>query len=269
MPLRRSVVEACRQAVTMMAHVHLGIDEDTAFMVRSWSYDFSGLAAVLPQRQPVQIRIIVALDETVRGKRRVTSTRQYLEVFVESPDSGAAIMVGHMDIDASYVERRVYEALRTRAREGKPVRSCELRQRPTTLSPFDVGRSSQANVVITDPQIGGGVVSASLRAPHDNPSIFDHSQDHVPGMLLMEATRQAAALYDSRHRPTRMLRAAATFHRYVELDAPAVVTGTVSASGRFGFRIIQGGSCATEMSVGFLGTTTESTARNVRAEFLV
>jgi hypothetical protein len=52
-----------------------------------------------------------------------------------------------------------------------------------------------------------------------HPILFDHSDDHLPGMVLLEGARQAATA----HLAPRVLTpaaAATTFHRYAELDRP-------------------------------------------------
>jgi hypothetical protein len=55
-----------------------------------------------------------------------------------------------------------------------------------------------------------------------HPVLFDHPVDHVPGMLLMEAARQATAatLERSSFVPLGM---ASEFKRYVELDEPCLI----------------------------------------------
>jgi hypothetical protein len=53
----------------------------------------------------------------------------------------------------------------------------------------------------------------------NHPILFDHSADHVPGMVLMEGARQAASALVG---PQSFIpvSAANTFWRYVELDRP-------------------------------------------------
>ncbi|MGW7413466.1 ScbA/BarX family gamma-butyrolactone biosynthesis protein [Streptomyces sp. NPDC054863] len=58
-----------------------------------------------------------------------------------------------------------------------------------------------------------------LRVDTDHPALFDHPVDHVPGMLLLEAARQAAQAART-PAPIVVVGMQTDFHRYAELDAP-------------------------------------------------
>ncbi|MFJ9544513.1 AfsA-related hotdog domain-containing protein, partial [Streptomyces sp. NPDC101225] len=62
------------------------------------------------------------------------------------------------------------------------------------------------------------------RADTRHPVLFDHPVDHVPGMVLLEAARQAAAA--TTHSPTPPTHLHATFTHYVELDTPCHIHAT-------------------------------------------
>jgi hypothetical protein len=85
--------------------------------------------------------------------------------------------------------------------------------------PVAVGRTDVRDVVLT-PFDGG---SRKLRVDLSHPALFDHPLDHVPGMLLLEAARQAALAASF---PESVLPVALDiqFLRYTELDQPCVVT---------------------------------------------
>jgi hypothetical protein len=58
--------------------------------------------------------------------------------------------------------------------------------------------------------------------------MFDHAQDHLPGMVLTEAARQlcvfaGAALFDASPAQTTMVGFDLAFTRYAELDSPTSV----------------------------------------------
>jgi hypothetical protein len=69
--------------------------------------------------------------------------------------------------------------------------------------------------------------------------MFDHAQDHVPGMVLMEAARQLAlaALAEGRGSAVANLAVvtlAAKFSQYAELDTPTRLRAeTVAGAGAF------------------------------------
>jgi hypothetical protein len=92
-----------------------------------------------------------------------------------------------------------------------------------------VGRVRATDALLLDVTAGEGAVTAGLRVPADNPSLFDHVQDHVPGMVLVEAARQLAALA-TRHwggdppDRTHMVAMTSSFSAYAELNEPVRLT---------------------------------------------
>jgi hypothetical protein len=62
-----------------------------------------------------------------------------------------------------------------------------------------------------------------LRVDQGNHRLFDHPQDHAPGMAVAEAARQAALLTLARPGAVA-LHGSFAFERYIELDEPCVVT---------------------------------------------
>jgi 2-oxo-3-(phosphooxy)propyl 3-oxoalkanoate synthase len=97
---------------------------------------------------------------------------------------------------------------------------------PEPVSPALVGKDARADVVLSRTDADDTWL---LRCDTSHPVLFDHPVDHVPGMALIEAMRQAAhcMLYPQR---TAMVRLRATFERYVELSEPtsvrAIIEGT-------------------------------------------
>lgn len=80
-----------------------------------------------------------------------------------------------------------------------------------------VGRRLHEDVVLAPTREKG---RWRLRVDTQHPSLFDHPVDHAPGMLLIEAARQAAHAVRS-PRPVTATAMQTRFHRYVELDAPS------------------------------------------------
>jgi 2-oxo-3-(phosphooxy)propyl 3-oxoalkanoate synthase len=81
-----------------------------------------------------------------------------------------------------------------------------------------------------DPTSAGSWSRRQLRVLTSSPWLFDHPVDHVPGMLLMEAARQAVHLAAGPVRP-RLTRLDAGFHRYVDLDVPSWVETSPGPTG--------------------------------------
>lgn len=100
---------------------------------------------------------------------------------------------------------------------------------PLSLSPAVppalVGREHAADVVLSPTPLPH---QWQLRVDQTHPILFDHPVDHAPGMLLLEAARQAAhAVEGSRGGDVFPVRFESAFFRYVEFDAPCLITAHV------------------------------------------
>ncbi|MEU5899717.1 ScbA/BarX family gamma-butyrolactone biosynthesis protein [Streptomyces venezuelae] len=91
---------------------------------------------------------------------------------------------------------------------------------PTDQDPSLYGRVHSRDLVLTPTH---QPLTYRLNPHPEHPVLFDHDGDHLPGMVLIEAARQAT--YP--HPPTTQLTHTHTvFHRYVELTTPTTVTVT-------------------------------------------
>ncbi|MFJ8211340.1 ScbA/BarX family gamma-butyrolactone biosynthesis protein [Streptomyces sp. NPDC096033] len=108
-------------------------------------------------------------------------------------------------------------------RRIRPERALRPEHRALPLTaptaPQGVGRLSPTDVVLSPI---GEANRWQLRIDTSHPVLFDHPVDHVPGMVLMEAARQAAAAALGR-RSFMPLGISSEFKRYVELDVPCVI----------------------------------------------
>jgi hypothetical protein len=78
--------------------------------------------------------------------------------------------------------------------------------------------------------------------PVENPSLFDHAQDHVPAMVLTEAARQLAVLAThawggAGPERTSLVALDAAFARYAELDAPLTLSAEPVGAGPAGWTV--------------------------------
>ncbi len=91
------------------------------------------------------------------------------------------------------------------------------------VDPRLVGREDPKDVVLGP---GDRPDRWQLRINTAHPTLFRRPNDHVPGMLLLEAARQAAMLAtgDTAYLPAAM---ELSFSRYVELDSPCWIEAEV------------------------------------------
>jgi hypothetical protein len=86
------------------------------------------------------------------------------------------------------------------------------------VPPQTVGRISPTDVVLSPTGKPG---RWQLRVDTAHPALFDHPLDHVPGMMLLEAARQATVATLG---PSCMpLEITSEFRRYTELSSPCVI----------------------------------------------
>ena len=93
--------------------------------------------------------------------------------------------------EALLIPEALYERVRSVRSDGQPTD----RAAPVPVEPLRVGRRLRRNVVVGDAQFGDGELHCAVVTDTTHPSFFDHPQDHVPGMMMLEAARQAALLY--------------------------------------------------------------------------
>ncbi|TDC78867.1 ScbA/BarX family gamma-butyrolactone biosynthesis protein [Streptomyces hainanensis] len=224
------LVEVVRQAVMAGAHEFHGIPEEDKFVLTHNRIAVTSLPALrvgpAPGNLTVNVRVVrtVLRDDVVRGL-----------------DFEAILLAdGHPVAEAGmgmvYKTPASYQRLRDRGRaevglapEGRPLGPLP------PVAPDLVGRRDPANVVLSASRATGPAgVGAGLRVDQDHPSMFDHPQDHIPGMVMNEAFRQIAlhaadaahALHPGRGRLTRL---DAVFARFGELDLPATATAVAGA----------------------------------------
>ena len=224
------LLEAARQAGTAASHRQLDIPAKTAFLVSNWSIEIEDLDALAPGGRPGELHL------TGRVVRREGRGGRLLGV-----DSEAVLRVGdkvvaRSRIDVGAAKSEDYAKLRFLQRKSVPPLTEDLgpvlRSHPADAA--DVGRRNPANVVLGEPRHSGGTVSAQVEPRFENSSLFDHTYDHIPAMVITEAARQLAHLAGA---PTgaAVTSCSATFTRFAELDVPLVATarpfGAASGAG--------------------------------------
>ncbi|MET8541741.1 ScbA/BarX family gamma-butyrolactone biosynthesis protein [Kitasatospora sp. NPDC004799] len=203
--------ETIRQAGLYLAHTRFGVPLDHKFMM--WNLDYT--------TRPHQLLIGAApTDLTLECRlaaqpRRSGSTVDFtLDTVVwRGPQPAATGYARFTTVpDATYQRLR-----RGRHDAGLPVAPIVTAE---PLPPARVGRLRPCDVVLTPANAPG---SWRLTPDFRHPILFDHVNDHIPGMVLLEAARQAANALSSPATVTPTA-AATTFHRYAEHDAPITVT---------------------------------------------
>ncbi|MFD7873294.1 AfsA-related hotdog domain-containing protein [Streptomyces sp. NPDC059766] len=215
------LLECARQAETYGAHTHLGVDGDTKFVLQSWSMRLPGLFAA-HSGDPAELTVEVTTDRPADATTPARSVTYGMRFLLSGEEAGEARMT------VGYLSSGTYSFVRSKRRGSPPVSSDDVTPLPATVAPADLGRANPVNALLVDPVRDGDGISAGVRIPNDNPSMFDHAQDHLPGMVLTEAARQAALLagvrlLDRPARETTLVGFDLGFAKFAELDAPTTV----------------------------------------------
>ncbi|MGP4013544.1 ScbA/BarX family gamma-butyrolactone biosynthesis protein [Streptomyces sp. 4N124] len=200
--------ETIRQAGILLAHAEFGAPLDLHFLVSDLD-----VAVRLPHFRVGDAPASLDITVTCPDVRRRGSSLAGMRIEAEIRRDGHVAATGGGSLTC--ITPPVYRRLRSRRATGTAGRL------PLTAptAPQRVGRMSPTDVVLTPIAEAG---RWQLRVDTRHPVLFDHPVDHVPGMLLMEAARQAAAatLEHSSFVPLSM---ANEFRRYVELDEPCLI----------------------------------------------
>ncbi|MFE9767985.1 ScbA/BarX family gamma-butyrolactone biosynthesis protein [Streptomyces sp. NPDC005808] len=201
--------ETIRQVGILLAHAEFGVPFGHQFVV--WDLDI----AVRPEHlhvgyKPAALSIDVTCTEIKRRGRNVSGMR----VDAVFHRDGRVVATGGGSL--SCMAPAVYERLR-----GEQTLCGGWYQLPliSPAAPQSVGRMSPMDVVLSPTSERD---RWQLRVDTRHPVLFEHPVDHVPGMVLIEAARQATAsvLGRSSYLP---LAIANEFKRYTELDSPCMI----------------------------------------------
>ncbi|MHC5264357.1 ScbA/BarX family gamma-butyrolactone biosynthesis protein [Streptomyces sp. UC4497] len=216
------VAESFRQAAILLAHAEFGVELDQHFLMWDMSID------VRPEHLSVgSAPATVELDITCHD---VTWRRGKLAgIRYEATFRRDGRIVATAGGSCTCTSPAVYRRLRGRQLDepGAPL------PLSAPMAPQNVGRTSPMDVVLSPTERPARWV---LRSDTRHPVLFDHQGDHVPGMVLLEAARQATVATLGQGAFPRSM--ASRFLRYVELDAPCVVEASPLPDGPAGPQVL-------------------------------
>jgi hypothetical protein len=228
------VVETVRQSGTLIAHTEYEVPMDQHFVLQEFDVttfpEHLAVGAV-----PAELTIEVAFTDVQYRGRRPVGVRYTAEVL------RGAERVATAQVAFTCTSESVYRRLRG----GRTPATVSALPLPPGLPAAAVGRALSADVVLAP---AGPPHRWQLRVDTAHPVFFDHPLDHVPGMLLLEAVRQAVRVRTGGARSPVSFRI--VFHKYGELDSPI----WIEAGGGGGTDIqvtgTQGDSAVFECTVG-------------------
>ncbi|MEV7676210.1 ScbA/BarX family gamma-butyrolactone biosynthesis protein [Streptomyces sp. NPDC088752] len=206
------VAETIRQATMLVLHAELGVPVEDQFVM--WELNYTADPAELALDGPSsEIVAEISFPELELRAGRVRGLR----TSVVMTRDGRLVATG--DSTARCTPGPAYRRMRGErmAALGRPVSLIP------GVDPRLVGREDPKDVVLGP---GDRPDRWQLRINTAHPTLFRRPNDHVPGMLLLEAARQAAMLAtgDTAYLPAAM---ELSFSRYVELDSPCWIEAEV------------------------------------------
>ncbi|GGU47508.1 adhesin [Streptomyces albospinus] len=222
------LIETVRQAGILLSHVVHGVPLDHPIVWRKLRYDLSP-TALRATDAPADVQLHITDRDVVRRGRQLAGVRQEFRIVCDGSDLASAML------DYSCHSPAVYRRLRGEYGDLVLANSRKLPV-PEPVSPHLVGRDRTGDVVLS-PADGAG--RWQLRVDTSHPVLFDHPVDHVPGMLMIEAVRQAArALTPGGALPVTL---ECAFERFAEMDAPCWVTARTTGRSGGGCREVEVG----------------------------
>ncbi|OLZ61279.1 hypothetical protein AV521_43920 [Streptomyces sp. IMTB 2501] len=225
------LLETSRQACLAGAHAFFDVPLGDKFVLT-----FLRISLIRPElltvgSQPLRLTMKVTVTDRRVRDGRVSGLDSALELSVDGT------VVGWTGVGLRFRNARSYAELRAANRDGKPLpSSAELPAEPTRnlVAPHLVGRALPGNVILTDATGDNGDAYAALHVPPAHPSLFDHAQDHLPGMVLTEAARQLALFAALEARGLSPAKAFPSdiyvvFTRFGELEPPTSLAAKVGA----------------------------------------
>ncbi|MFB8777841.1 ScbA/BarX family gamma-butyrolactone biosynthesis protein [Streptomyces broussonetiae] len=200
--------ETIRQAGLLLAHAAYDVPLGHHFVMWDLAVDLAPDHLRL-RPQPAAVTLQITCQDIKYRGGRLAGMRLALTLHRDGRPAGTAAAT------LTCVTPAVYRRLRAPHTDGGHP---EPRPLPAPVPPHLVGRHHPGDVVLaptTRPR------RWELRADTSHPVLFDHPVDHVPGMVLLEAARQAALADHGRAGlPTTIT---SEYLRYAELDTPCYV----------------------------------------------
>jgi hypothetical protein len=220
------LLEATRQATIAGAHRFFGVAEDAKFILTHLRLRLAHPQWVAVGAAPLALAMRVTALTRKEREGRTTGIDYGVELSVGDR------VIGHVETGLRFKAPTDYLSLRLGHRDGRPLPSSATLPRTTPGTPTApglVGRASSDNVVLVNAIASGHRGRALLRTPVDHPSLFDHPQDHLPGMVIAEGARQLAFFTAHEARGISPAKAFPTtlnvrFERFGELEEETLLT---------------------------------------------
>lgn len=175
-----AIIEACRQAALVVAHQYYGVPKDWSFIFRKAKVHIGDIDSTIISDG----RMLVGINITKTFEKDGFLTGMIGDFVVEIDGNKVGDFVGSL----SFLPSAMLKKMRAQARSVKNISDKPYISPLQPLAAKRVARTSAKNIVI-------GRTSRDTYEIVDcrsNRALIDHEVDHISGMVIMEACRQAA-----------------------------------------------------------------------------
>jgi len=179
------IAETMRQAGIVVAHTGYDVPLGTQFIMADISFYLINAAALIVGKDHPGLVVSLSCSEVVRRGGMLRRARFHVGLLRD----GARFAYGSGLLVC--VPPGAYEQFRGRRGPAPPAPRPPLPR----LNPAVVGRRWEGDVLLCDGpgwRRGSSAASWRVQVDPDHPALFDHPLDHLPGMVQLEAFRQAA-----------------------------------------------------------------------------
>ena len=202
------VAETIRQAGLLLAHAEFGVPLDHKFLMWDLAVDIKPGGLCLGAAPASVVIEIICSDIKRRGKNLAGL---HFDAVIHR--DGQPVATGAASFTCT--TPAVYQRIRAPRIGDGGVTPIPL---TSPVAPQAVGRISPTDVVLSPLPVPD---CWQLRVDTRHPVLFDHPVDHVPGMVLLEAARQATVAFLGRN--CLPVGITSEFTRYSELNAPCLI----------------------------------------------
>ncbi|NEC33591.1 ScbA/BarX family gamma-butyrolactone biosynthesis protein [Streptomyces rubrogriseus] len=218
--------ETIRQSAIHLSHTFCDVPIGHHFVLSGLDLDLD-----LPvwDSGPLPVVLDVTSTKTTTNPRRMARALN-ADVYV------AGLHRGRCAIRFEVLAPRRYAMIRDRARQAERPAQQAAAGAATALPPETVGFHDDLHVLLATAQ-GLPDTAWQLRLRRDHPVLFDHESDHISGMALLEACRQAATALTPPApgafgpRQVALTAVASSYQAFGELDSPVTITTLPAAHG--------------------------------------
>ncbi|MFJ3928304.1 ScbA/BarX family gamma-butyrolactone biosynthesis protein [Streptomyces sp. NPDC090022] len=204
------IAETIRQAGRLIAHAEYNVPLDHHFLM--WDLNYT-IEPDLAHTGQDDLPLLVDVTCSAIRRRGIQLTRMTCHMAITRGGRLLATGFGSLTCTSPAAYRRL---------RGAQLGTVPAPELLDPVAPASVGRTDPANVVLAPTDHPRCWL---LRADLSNPTLFARTGDHLPGMVLLEATHQAAiaataATTGGGFYPTSL---SVVYDRYAEYGAPVMI----------------------------------------------